>query len=103
MWTATDGTVRNQHNGACLRSLAPLEVWAGPLTGESRAVVLLNRGSGSSEPITVQWADIGFPADKSATIRDLWARKNLGSFRGHFTSPYIDFQSVMMLNITLEE
>jgi alpha-galactosidase len=73
------------------------------LTGGSQAVVLLNRGSIGSEPITVKWTDIGFPANKSATVRDLWAHQNLGSYRGSFTSPYINFQSVMMLNITLAE
>ncbi len=103
MWNSTDRAVRKKHNDACLRILASLQVLAGPLTGGSQAVVLLNRGSIGSEPITVQWTDIGFPANKSATVCDLWARKNLRSFRGRFTSPYIDFQSAMMLNITLEE
>jgi hypothetical protein len=102
-WNSIDGTVRNNHNGACLRSLPQLEVWTGPLTGGSQAVVLLNRGTVSSESITVKWTDIGFTANKSANVRDLWAHKNLGSYRGSFTSPYIDFQSVMMLNITLTE
>jgi alpha-galactosidase len=78
-----------------------LEVWAGPLSGGSQAVLLLNRADSGSEPITVKWTDIGFPAEKAATIRDLWAHKDLGSFTGSFTSPNIDSHSVMMLNITL--
>jgi hypothetical protein len=73
------------------------------LTGGSQAVVLLNRGTVGSESITVKWTDIGFPANKAANVGDLWAHKNLGLYRGSFTSPYIDFQSAMMLNITLTE
>ncbi len=100
-WNSTDGTLRSQGNGECLTFQQELEIWAGPLSGGSQAVVLLNRGESGSEPITVKWTDIGFPADKAANIRDLWARKDLGSFTGSFTSPNINFHSVMMLNITL--
>jgi hypothetical protein len=101
VWNSADGTVRSQHNGRCLTVQQEIEVWAGPLTGGSQAVLLLNRGDSGSEPITVKWTDIGFPADKAANIRDLWAHKDLGSFTGSFTSPNIDFHSVMLLNITL--
>ncbi len=34
------------------------EVWAGPLSDGSKAVILLNRG-GSAVLITAQWSDIG--------------------------------------------
>jgi alpha-galactosidase len=78
-----------------------LEIWAGPLTGGSQAVVLLNRADNGSQEITVQWTDIGFPADHSAGVRDLWVHKDLGVFTGKFTSPKIDSHAVMMLNITL--
>lgn len=101
IWNSTDGLIQSEYSGKCLTSLQQLEVWAGPLTGGSQAVVLLNRGNIGSEPITVKWTDIGFPADKSANVRDLWARKDLGSFTGSYTSSNIAFHSVMMLNITL--
>ncbi len=78
-----------------------LEVWVGPLTGGSKAVVLLNRGDSGSEQITVRWNDIGFPVDHSATVRDLWVHQDVGVFTGNFTSPKIDPHAVMMLNITL--
>jgi alpha-galactosidase len=78
-----------------------LEIWAGPLSGGSQAVVLLNRGDGGSSQITVNWKDIGFPTDHSAVVRDLWARKDIGTFTGSYTSPDIDPHAVMMLNITL--
>jgi hypothetical protein len=101
IWSPTDGTVRSNHTGKCLTTLPELEVWAGPLFGGSQAVVLLNRGDSGSEQITVNWTDIGFPIDHPATIRDLWAHKDLGIFTGSYTSPNIDPHAVMMLNITL--
>ena len=102
-WSSTDGTVRSKQNGACLASKAELEVWSGPLADGSQAVVLLNRGNSGSEPITVNWSDIDFPVRDAAVVRDLWARKNIGAFRGNYTSPNIDHHSVMMLKITLTQ
>ena len=90
LWNATDGTVRSKHNGQCLTVQQELEIWAGPLSGGSQAVVLLNRADSGSEQITVKWTDIGFPIDQSATVRDLWARKDIGIFKGNYTSPKID-------------
>jgi alpha-galactosidase len=76
-------------------------VWTGLLSGGSQAVILLNRGNGDNEPITVKWSDIAFPVDHSALVRDLWARKDLGIFTGSYTSPNIPSHGVIMLNITL--
>ena len=101
IWNATDGTVRNKHRGDCLTIPLELEVWAGPLSGGSQAVVLLNRGDTGNEQVTVKWTDIGFPNDHPALVRDLWARKDLGIFTGNYTSPNIDSHAVMMLNISL--
>ncbi len=101
IWNTTDGTLRNKFSNGCLTVPLELEVWASPLSGGSQAVVLLNRSDGNNEQITVKWTDIGFPADHSAFVRDLWARKDLGIFTGNFTSPNIASHGVMMLNITL--
>jgi hypothetical protein len=101
IWSATDGTVRSKHNGQCLTLKSELEVWAGPLADGSQAVLLLNRGDIGSESITVKWSDIGFPVDHSAIVRDLWTRKDIGTFTGSYTSPNIDHHAVMMLKITL--
>jgi hypothetical protein len=100
VWNEADGTLISKQNNECLTTKGDLEIWAGPLTNGSQAVVLLNRVDSGSEPITVQWSDIGFPADRSALVRDLWARKDLGTFTGSYTSPNIDHHSVMMLKIT---
>jgi hypothetical protein len=101
IWNSVDGTIQNKHNGRCLAQVPELEVWAAPLEDGSAAVLLLNRGNSISEPITVQWTDIGFPVHDSALVRDLWARKALGPYRVNYTSPNIDPHSVMMLKITL--
>jgi hypothetical protein len=100
-WNSADGTIRSQHNGECLTVQADIEIWGGPLHDGSQAVLLFNRGDSGSEPITVKWTDIGFPADRAANVRDLWAQKDLGSFTGSFTSPNIHFHEVMMLKVTL--
>jgi hypothetical protein len=101
LWNSTDGTVRSKHKSECLTVPFELEVWAGPLSGGSQAVVLLNRGDSNDEQITVKWSDIGFPVDHPATVRDLWAHQDLGVFNSNYTSPKIDSHAVMMLNITL--
>ena len=101
IWNVTDGSITSKVNGEYLTVKPELEVWAGPLFGGSQVVVLLNGGDSGSSEITVQWTDIGFPDDRSAAVRDLWAHKDLGSFTGNYTSPKIDAHAVMMLNITL--
>ena len=100
-WDMTDGTLRSVRKGQCLSVRGDLEVWAGPLADGSQAVVLLNRGDVGSESMTAKWTDIGFPSDRSAVVRDLWAHKDLGTFMDNYTSPMIDAHAVMMLRITL--
>jgi alpha-galactosidase len=76
-----------------------LEVWSKEMSGTNvRAVALFNRGS-SSASIAVKWSDIGLPSG-SATVRDLWAKKDLGSFTDSYTGSNIASHSVMMLKIT---
>ena len=61
-----------------------LQVWSKTLTGtNTKAVALLNR-SASTANMTVNWSDIGLSG--SATVRDLWARADLGSFSGSYTA-----------------
>ncbi len=63
-----------------------LQVWSKPLahTGE-HAVVLLNR-TGAAAPFTVTWSEIGLEPSSSATVRDVWARESLGSYRSSYTA-----------------
>jgi alpha-galactosidase len=64
---------------------ADREVWSKEQQDGSRAVVLLNRG-GSEQPIPLKWEQIGYPAHVPATVRDLWAHKELGKFTGEFSA-----------------
>ncbi len=63
-----------------------LQVWSKPLAhpGE-HAVVLLNR-TASAASITVAWNEIGLKPSSSATVRDVWARKSLGSHSSSYTA-----------------
>jgi alpha-galactosidase len=61
----------------------PLEVWMKPLADGSKAVGLFNR-SVSGLPISVSFAALG--VGHSARVRDLWARKDLGTVTEKFTA-----------------
>ena len=61
----------------------PLEVWMKPLADGSKAVGLFNRGE-SGASVTVEFSAIGVRG--SATVRDLWAKKDLGKFERSFTA-----------------
>ena len=72
--------------GKCLSSVLAAEtteIWAGNLSDGTMAVLLLNRASFESE-ITVNWRDIK-PSSSAASIRDLWARKDLGVFENSYS------------------
>lgn len=60
----------------------PLDIWMKPLADGSKAVGLFNRGEDAA-PITVYFKDAG--VGESATLRDLWTRKDLGIFKDSFT------------------
>ncbi|CAM0956664.1 unnamed protein product [Alopecurus aequalis] len=58
--------------GKKVQSNNGLEVWAGPLTGNRKAVVLWNR-QGYQATITAYWSSVGLPGSAAVTVRDLWA------------------------------
>jgi len=100
IWNETDGSLRNTENGQCLAAQQSIEIWAGPLSDGSQAVLLLNRNSTDSEVITVKWTDLGWPSNQWGRVRDLWARQDVGMFYGSYTSPKIERHAVQMLKIT---
>ncbi|KAI5016678.1 hypothetical protein ZWY2020_006529, partial [Hordeum vulgare] len=53
-------------------------VWAGPLSGNRKAVVLWNR-QGYQATITAHWSNVGLPASASVTARDLWAHSSFSA------------------------
>jgi len=75
-----------------------LEVWSKEMAGSNtRAVALFNRSSASAS-ITVQWSQIGLPTG-AATVRDLWAAKDLGPSTGSYTATNVPSHSVVMLKV----
>ena len=75
------------------------ECWARPLADGSVAALLLNRGAATAS-VTCSWAELGLkdPAG-AAAVRDLWARKDLGSFTGSFTAPALASHASMLVKV----
>ena len=73
----------------------PLEVWEKLLADGSKAVGLFNRGE-STMPVTVRFKEIG--VGSSVSIRDLWGRKELGTFKGSYTAQ-VPRHGVVLLKI----
>ncbi len=57
------------------------EVWAKPLAGGGRAVLLLNRGE-TPVSIAATSEQLGYPARLRTAVRDLWAHKPLPRWSG---------------------
>ncbi|BAF26853.2 alpha-galactosidase precursor [Oryza sativa Japonica Group] len=55
-----------------------LEVWAGPLSNNRKAVVLWNRQSYQAT-ITAHWSNIGLAGSVAVTARDLWAHSSFAA------------------------
>jgi alpha-galactosidase len=84
-----------RHAGA---SSGSHQVWSKQMSGTNvRAVALFNR-SGSTASMTVKWTDIGLPAG-SATVRDLYAQKDLGSSTDSYTATSVPSHGIVMLKI----
>lgn len=71
----------------------------GSFTSGRYAVMLLNRSS-QSNSFTVNWSDLGLVPGSTATVRDLWAHHDLGTFTNSYTSPKLAPHDSMMLIIT---
>ena len=83
VYDSTAHTIKNGHKCLSVSSgQDALEVWAGELSDKSYAVILANRGTVKSEMIAKMernWITQG-----DATVRDIWARKELGTFTDEF-------------------
>ncbi|TPX58860.1 alpha-galactosidase [Powellomyces hirtus] len=73
------------------------QIYAGPVVGGTVAV-LLNR---SDKPIdiTAQWTQLGLSADATVAVRDIFARKDLGSFTGSFTAKALQPHGALMITL----
>jgi hypothetical protein len=79
-----------------------LEVWAKPLSAQGEYALLLLNRTASTAPITVTWSDLGLRPDSSATVRDIWAQSNLGTFTSSYSAP-VPAHDVVLLLITGSE
>ncbi|HTP39152.1 MAG TPA: glycoside hydrolase family 27 protein [Steroidobacteraceae bacterium] len=62
------------------------EIWARPLKGGARAVLLLNR-SAQAAPMTLQLRDLQLPDALRVTLRDLWKPGSAPiRMKGHYTT-----------------
>jgi alpha-galactosidase len=81
---ATDQDVLGRQ-GRRIRHQEGEDVWVKPLEGQRLAVLLLNRGTSERE-IAVKWSELGIGSDQPVGVRDLWAHKDLGSFRTGYSA-----------------
>ena len=93
-------TIQNNEKNLCLSVEASSEIWSGPLTNGSQAVLFLNRDHANSTTITVNWTDFGWPSNQTGHVRDLWLRKDLGVFSANYTSQSIQPHAIQMIKIT---
>lgn len=92
---AVDQDARGLQGVKVAEDTTGLQVYGRVLSGTgNRAVVLLNRTS-SAQNITVRWSDLGLTG-ASATVRDLWAQTNLGSYNTSYTASVPAGGSVML-------
>jgi alpha-galactosidase len=78
-----------------VRKDGDLEVFAKALADGGRGVALLNRGEAAAQ-IEVRWGEdlgVGWP---TATVRDLWAHRDLGGFPDRFTATVAAHEATML-------
>jgi alpha-galactosidase len=73
-----------------------LQVWYKPLKDGSSAVVLFNRASVPTN-MTASWGRVGIHT-RSATVRDLWEHKDLGTVENRYTT-MVPSHGVVMLRV----
>ena len=73
------------------------EVWAKPLSGGARALLLLNRGD-KPAPITATAEELGYPPALRASVRDLWTHKPLPRWSGKLETT-VEPHSVAMFRL----
>lgn len=76
-----------------------ISVWARTLSDGSVAVALYNEDD-SAKDIGFDFAMIGWSQATTATARDLWAHKDLGSFTGSFPSTQVPAHGTTLLRLT---
>ena len=83
--------------GKKVRDDGDFEVWSRELHDGSRAVVLFNRSENEKE-IGFNWSEVGLPQNLNFTVRDLWAKKDMGKYNGSY-SDIIPSHGVKMVRV----
>ena len=73
------------------------EIWVKPLAGGGRAVLLFNRGA-TPASITVDNDHLGYAPSMRAKVRDLWAHKEVGNWKGSYSAT-VEPHGVVMLRL----
>ena len=81
--------------GRRVRKDGDKEIWVKQLKDGSRAVILFNRSAAETE-ISMNWTDLGYPEHLSASIRDLWAGKDLGKVTGKYSAKVASHETVVL-------
>jgi alpha-galactosidase len=71
------------------RDFGDTEIWKKPLSNDQEAIVLLNRGEEQKE--------ISVRVDSKDLVRDLWKKKNLGTFESGWFSSVVPPHDVVMI------
>ena len=74
-----------------------LEIWSKQLADGGRAVALVNRSAAAAKISTV-WTDIGYPNTVTASVRDLWLKKNVGQYTGGYSAE-VPSHGVVMVKV----
>jgi len=83
--------------GRRVKKTGDLEVWSKQLQDGGRAVALINRGPAAAQ-ISVAWTDIGYPDAISASVRDLWTKKESTMVKGGY-SVEVPSHGVVMVRV----
>jgi alpha-galactosidase len=83
--------------GHRVKKTGDLEVWSKQLQDGGRAVALLNRGPAVAK-ISVAWTDIGYPDAISASVRDLWTKKESSAVKGSYSAD-VPSHGVVMVRV----
>jgi alpha-galactosidase len=85
--------------GTRVKGSGSLEVWKKKLGGTNTVAVGLFNRTNAAADISVTWSDIGIPSG-AATVRDLWAKSDLGSFTDTYTAKAVPSTSMVLLKVT---
>jgi alpha-galactosidase len=60
------------------------QVWAKKLANGDQGVILYNNGTATVD-VAITWDQLGWSSSATVSVRDLWARKDVGVFSGGLT------------------